>query len=189
MLGELAAIIKSDLYRYVGTEKKSKMFHSVWSVPGARYLFFLRITARLRIQGMFMRPFYWLSHQLLKHYQYKYGIAIPYNTNIAPGCYLGHFGGIVIHPEVTIGKNCNINHGVTLGASYGGKYPGVPTILNDVYLGPGCKVIGGVSVGNHVAVGANCVVTAPVPDNAVIVGVPGEVISYKGSSSYVVNTI
>jgi serine acetyltransferase len=38
-------------------------------------------------------------------------------------------------------------------------------------------------------VGANCVVTEPVPDNGVVVGVPGRVMSYKGSINYLVNTV
>lgn len=134
-------------------------------------------------------PMYVLFRILLNHYQYKYGISIPYNTEIGPGLYIGHFGGIIVNAEAKIGRNCNINHEVTVGAAYGGKHPGTPVIMNNVYLGPGSKIIGGITLGSHVAVGANCVVTKPVPDYGVVVGIPGEVVSNKGSGEYVVNTV
>lgn len=122
-------------------------------------------------------------------YGYKYGISIPYNTKIGSGFYIGHYGGIVVSHEAQIGKNCNISHGVTVGTSYGGKYPGTPVIQDGVYIGPGAKVIGGITIGNNVAIGANCVVTKPISDNSVVVGVPGRVISEKGAGEYVVNKV
>jgi serine O-acetyltransferase len=125
---------------------------------------------------------------LLRRYRYKFGISIPYNTDIGPGFYIGHFGGIVVNSEAAIGKNCNINPAVTIGTTYGGKYPGTPRILNNVYLGPGSKIIGGITIGNNAAIGANCVVTESIPDNAVAVGVPGKVFSLKGSANYIINT-
>ena len=126
---------------------------------------------------------------MLRRCEHKYGISIPYNTRIGAGFYIGHFGGIVINCEVRIGSNCNVNHEVTIGTSYGGKNPGTPTVGNNVYFGPGCKVFGGITIGNNVAIGANCVVTHDVPDKGVIIGIPGRVISYNGSMNYVVNTV
>lgn len=41
-----------------------------------------------------------------------------------------------------VGWNCNISMGVTLGISNRGKKPGVPLIGNNVYLGPGAKIMG-----------------------------------------------
>ena len=120
--------------------------------------------------------------------QNLYGILIPYNVKIGRGFYIGHFGGIVVNADVVIGTNCNLNHGVTIGVTYGGKYPGSPVIGNNVYIGPGSFIIGGIEIGNNVAIGANTVVNKSLPDNAVVVGPSGEIVSYKGSSSYVINT-
>jgi len=61
-------------------------------------------------------------------------------------------------------------------------------IKDDVYIGPGAKISGNVVVGNRALVGPNCVVTKDVPDNGVVVGVPGRVISYEGSQGYVNRT-
>ena len=119
---------------------------------------------------------------------YKYGIDISYQTKIGSGFYIGHFGGVVVHPQVVIGKNCNISHQVTLGIANRGVRKGCPVIGDNVYIGPGAKVIGNIQIGNNVAIGANCVVTKDVPDNSVAVGVPGNTISSEGSEGYVNRT-
>ena len=58
-----------------------------------------------------------------------------------------------------------------------------------MYIGPGAKIIGGITVGNNVAVGANCVVTRDIPEDAVVVGIPGKIITYHGATKYIVNTV
>jgi|WetSurMetagenome_2_1015567.scaffolds.fasta_scaffold00064_35 serine O-acetyltransferase len=186
---EYIAMVASDLYRYRGNRKLRSFASCYFHIPGFRYSFFMRTARYLRSKGIFFMPMYIVARLFLDHYMFKYGISIPYNTEIGPGLYIGHFGGIVVNCEAKIGCNCNINHGVTIGATYGGKHPGNPVIMDNVYLGPGSKIIGGITLGNNVAVGANCVVTKPVPNSGVIVGIPGEIVSSKGSSEYVVNTV
>lgn len=181
--------VSADLYRYGGRRDRAAFLKSLACIPGFRYTFLMRTAKYLKSRGTLLLPLYALSRFLLNHYQYKYGISIPYNTDIGPGLYIGHFGGIIVNAEAKIGRNCNINQEVTVGATYGGKYPGTPVIMNNVYLGPGSKIIGGITLGSHAAVGANCVVTKPVPDHGVVVGIPGEVVSTKGSGEYVVNTV
>jgi serine O-acetyltransferase len=55
-----------------------------------------------------------------------------------------------------------------------------------VYLAPGAKVIGPITIGNEVAIGANAVVTKDLPDKAVAVGVPAKIISYKGNADFTI---
>jgi len=148
----------------------------------------MRLAKHLRNKNWIWRPLYYLSRSILYRYSVKYGISIPYNTCIGPGLYIGHYGGIMVNSEVVIGRDCNINHEVTIGAKYGGRNPGIPVVGDRVYLGPGCKVIGGIGLGNDVAVGANSVVVDSVPDFGVVAGVPARMISSRGSSDYVVNT-
>ena len=90
-----------------------------------------------------------------------------------------------MNDKSTIGKNCNISHGVTLGQANRGINKGYPILGDNIYIGPGAKIIGAVKVGNNVAIGANCVVTKDVPDSSVVVGIPGKVISQQGSRSYI----
>jgi serine O-acetyltransferase len=61
-------------------------------------------------------------------------------------------------------------------------------IGDNVYIGPGAKLFGAIVVGDNAAIGANCVVTRDVPENGVVVGVPGQVIPYEGSQGYINNT-
>ena len=56
-----------------------------------------------------------------------------------------------------------------------------------MYIATGAKIIGAITIGNNVAIGANCVVTKDIPHNAVVVGIPGKVILYEGSKGYVNN--
>jgi serine O-acetyltransferase len=126
-----------------------------------------------------------IARIFLSHYIYKFGIYIPYNIKIGPGFYVGHFGCIVVNSNSVIGKNCNLSQGVTIGQSNRGPNKGYPILGDDIYIGPDAKVFGNIIIGNNVAIGANCVVTKNIPDNSVVVGVPGRVISDMGSFGYV----
>lgn len=103
------------------------------------------------------------------------GISIPASVKIGPGLYIGHFGEIIIHSEAKIGERFSIGQGVTIGTKGQGG-GGVPVIGDDVYLGVGSKVLGGISVGDNVSVGANAVVVKDVPADSVAVGVPARVL-------------
>jgi serine O-acetyltransferase len=135
-----------------------------------------------------MHPLYLVAAMALCHYKYKFGISLSHGTSIGSGLYIGHTTGIVVNDFAVIGKNCNLSQGVTIGQTNRGKRKGTPVIGDNVYIGPGAKVIGGIRVGNNVAIGANCVVLEDIPDNAVVVGVPGRIVSYNGSQDYVNKT-
>ena len=59
------------------------------------------------------------------------------------------------------------------------KYPGIPTIGNNVHINKGAIVFGGITIGNNVDIGANAVVNKPVPDNAVVAGIPAKILRIK----------
>ena len=182
--------ICADLYRLDGEVTARTFLRKFFGFdPGFRFLTVLRLCAWTKSIGFGGKVLYYPLRLVFRHLQYKYGYSIPYNTSIGPGLYLGHFGGVVISAEASIGWNCNINHGVTIGITYGGKHPGVPVIGDRVYIGPGAKVIGGVTIGADVAIGANCVVSTDIPASSVVVGIPGRVVSDRGSIDYVVNTV
>jgi serine O-acetyltransferase len=113
------------------------------------------------------------------------GIYILPQGEIGPGLYIGHFGDIIVG-YCKFGKLCNISNGNSFGFAGRGDKWGIPEFGDYVFVAPGAKVIGKIRVGNHVAVGANAVVTKDVPDNAVVVGVPAKIISYDSSRDFVV---
>ena len=184
---ELRFYWRADLYRYEGGVSGRSYLKHLLFTPGYRYTSILRLCQYLgaRQRNPLMLVAGLLARGALGHYAIAYGIMIPASTEIGAGLHIGHPGTIVVHPRARIGRNCNISQGVTLGQANRGPRKGHPQVGDGVYIGPGAKLVGAVRVGNNVAIGANCVVTTDVPDNAVIVGVPGRVISLDGATDYV----
>lgn len=107
---------------------------------------------------------------------------------INPAQFIG--GGFVIHNFSDIhidchcvGKNFTVNQGVYVGDSAftGDK----PTIGDNVFIGAGAKIIGNVHIGHNAIVAANATIVKDVPDNCLVAGVPGLVISRNVTSDYV----
>ncbi len=101
-------------------------------------------------------------------------------SEIGPGLIVHNFCGIFILAK-KIGHSCTVNQGVSVASIRG---TGWPTIGNNVYLGAGCKVMGGVTIGDNVVVGANSLVIADVPSNCTVMGVPARIISREVASPY-----
>ncbi|HEY4829172.1 MAG TPA: hypothetical protein VIH85_20535, partial [Solirubrobacteraceae bacterium] len=106
------------------------------------------------------------------------GVELPVSTTIGPRLRLYHPHGIVLNPNCTLGSDCHLRHGVTVGNRVDrmGNEVGVASIGDYVELGAGCVVIGNVHVGDHARVGALAVVLDSVPAWGIVVGNPGRVI-------------
>lgn len=90
---------------------------------------------------------------------------------LGEGLCLPHPFGIIINRTATIGRNVTIFHQVTIGVNeHHGDLGVAPTIGDNVFIGAGAKIIGPITVGTNVRIGANAVVTKDVPDNATVVG-------------------
>ena len=101
---------------------------------------------------------------------------IDRNADLGPGFVIMHSSGVVINTNVRAGRNLVVFHGVTLGEEHNQS----PVLGDDVYIGAGAKVIGGVKVGSNVRIGANAVVAKDVPDGATVVGIPARIIRMHG---------
>lgn len=122
-----------------------------------------------------LRPFCEMGHRAIGLFFCGLkGIEIHYSTTIGPGLRLVHPHNIVLTPQTVIGENCTIFNGVTCGVNHLDR-SGYPVIGNDVVLYPGAKVIGNVTIGDTVIIGANAVVVRDVPSNSIAVGVPAVV--------------
>lgn len=181
----LVECIRADLYRTCGDIGIWSFLRQLVLGESFELVFLFRLGSAFRNQAVFrysIYPLIWLRYRCLK---FKLGISLPIGTKVGPGLLIGHFGGIAINGAARIGRNCNISQGATIGQTNRGKKKGVPTIGDNVYIGPGAKVIGNISIGNCAVIGANAVVTFDVAPSAVVASPIGVVVSFAGSDGYV----
>lgn len=91
------------------------------------------------------------------------------------GIYLDHPHGTHLN-AISIGEGFRCKHNVTIGANKGG----LPVIGNNVYVGCGACILGGITIGNNVKIGANAVILKDVPNNCTVVGSPATIVRLDG---------
>lgn len=123
----------------------------------------------------------WLRKPLSVLYRVAYklvqiltGIELPCEAVIGRNFVIDHFGGIVISGYARFGDNCRIRNGVVVGLSRV-EDPIAPVIGNNVDIGTGATLLGRITIGDNVLIGANAVVVRDVPANHIAVGVPAQV--------------
>ncbi len=108
------------------------------------------------------------------------GVEIHPAATIGRSFFIDHGAGVVIGETTVIGDCVTLFQGVTLGGT--GKERGKrhPTLGSHVVVGAGAKILGGMTIGDNVTIGANSVVLKSVPADSTVIGVPGRVIRVKG---------
>ena len=107
-------------------------------------------------------------------------ITKPYVTlKIEGGVFIDHGMGVVIGETAEVHRGTVIYQGVTLGGT--GKERGKrhPTIMEDVVISAGARVLGGFTVGKGAKIGAGAVVLKEVPPYATVVGIPGRIVRIR----------
>jgi serine O-acetyltransferase len=102
------------------------------------------------------------------------GIEIHPGATIGQGLFIDHGMGVVIGETAEIGEDVTLYHGVTLGGTKLEKGKRHPTLNDRVVVGAGAKILGAITIGSDTRIGANAVVVKSVPENSVVVGVPGQ---------------
>jgi serine O-acetyltransferase len=107
------------------------------------------------------------------------GVDIHPGARIGHRFFIDHGMGVVIGETAEIGDDVLVYQNVTPGGT--GKQRGKrhPTIGHNVVVGTGAKVLGNITVGNHVKIGAGSVVIKPVPDYSTVIGVPGRIVRMR----------
>jgi serine O-acetyltransferase len=103
-----------------------------------------------------------------------FGIEVTPRCYIGPGLLLPHTSGTVIG-AIEIGSNVTIFQGVTLGATFadlGFDPASRPVLEDDVVVGAGAKVLGGIRIGRKAIIASNTLVIESVPDGCFAIGVP-----------------
>ncbi|MEJ5962680.1 serine O-acetyltransferase [Pedobacter immunditicola] len=156
-----------------------------------------KMTLKCRIKDMIYPDYIWRFQRLLRKMEYykntkrknpllkvnyyllkikflklslKLGFTIPENV-FGPGLAIVHYGTIVVNGNSKIGANCRIHACTNIGES-GGVF-GAPHIGNNVYIGPGAKIYGKISIASNTAIAANaCVGKTFTAENMLLGGIP-----------------
>ena len=174
-----------DLYRYTGDVNFKLWLRYFLFTPGYRYIYLMR---RASMASNKISKTFWKF--LMRQCMLRTGIQIPPETKIGPGFRIWHFGHIVINPNAKIGKNFNIAQGCLIGNSEG-KNSGIPVLGNNVCMNANSVVVGNCKIGNNVLIAPGAFVNFDVPDNSVVIGNPGKIISKENSptSKYIIYPI
>jgi len=142
--------------------------------PGVQALFYYRIAHQLYRMRLFL-----VARMISQWARWLTGIEIHPGAQIGRRLFIDHGMGVVIGETAIVGDDCTIYHGVTLGGKHGIEGKRHPTIKNNVTLGSNSQIIGNITLGNHVTVGAGAVVTKDVIDYLTVVGIPARPIPSK----------
>ncbi|ASU21781.1 hypothetical protein CCZ37_03890 [Vibrio qinghaiensis] len=141
-------------------------------------IFFYRISRWLYLKKIpFLPKFLQLVIFIL------YNSKVPPDADIGKGSFLVVKGvAVVIINGAKIGKRCRIGIGCRVVGK--GPYKKVPVIGDDVFLGPGCVIVGPVIIEDNVVVAPNSVVTKSVPKGAIVAGIPAKIIGNVSDLDY-----
>jgi serine O-acetyltransferase len=145
-------------------------FEVVLCYPGVHAIWMHRIAHTLWRRGWFT-PARLVSHLS----RFFTGIEIHPAAKLGPGLFIDHGMGLVIGETAEVGENVSLLQGVTLGGTSVRREKRHPTLGDNVTVGAGAAILGGFTIGAGSRIGAGSVVVREVPENAVVVGVPGRV--------------
>ena len=130
---------------------------------------------RYGVKPGLLRKFFSLCyHVAYKLVQILTGIELPCEVEVGRNFVIDHSGGVVVSGYARFGNDCRIRTGVVVGLARV-EDPCAPQIGDNVDIGAGAKVLGRITIGNNVLIGANAVVVCDVPDDSIAVGVPAVV--------------
>ncbi|MEM7234898.1 MAG: serine acetyltransferase [Planctomycetota bacterium] len=130
---------------------------------------------RYRVRPRFLRAPLSILYKCLKvASQILTGIDLPCEVKVGKNFRIEHFGDIIISGDTVIGDDVVLRNGVTIGLRHTG-IKGAPVIGNRVDIGTGAKILGAITIGDDVAIGANAVVIKDVPANSIAVGIPAKI--------------
>jgi serine O-acetyltransferase len=111
------------------------------------------------------------------------GIEIHPGAEIGRRFFIDHGMGVVIGETAVVGDDVTLYQGVTLGGTGKEKGKRHPTLGNHVVVGAGARVLGNISIGSYVNIGASSVVLKSMPSHVTVVGVPGRVVKTRSPFS------
>jgi serine O-acetyltransferase len=130
---------------------------------GFRVTLLYRLSHGLARLGLPGRAAAGLVHWFLRH---AYGCTISPSARLYGGLILPHPQNLVIGPGSVLGPYSWVFQNVTFGGVPGRT--GLPRVGRDARIYPGAVLVGPITVGDNVMIGANAVVDADVPSRHVL---------------------
>ncbi len=172
---------RCDLYRYYGRYNQT-IREKIGEPLSLKYIYLLRKAQSS--SGILQMLYKYCLIRLSK----KTSIEIAPNVKIGRGFCIMHAGGIIMHPEVQIGKYVNINCGAVIGAEVRGKRAGVPTVGDYCYIGKNAAIVGKITIGDDVLIAPCAYVNFDVPSHSIVLGNPGRIIPKDNATAgYIYN--
>ncbi len=133
----------------------------------------------------------WLNGRKTLAYFFQHQIALVFGVDIHPAATIGqgimidHATGVVIGETTVIGDDVSLLHGVTLGGSGCQQGRRHPQVGKGVLIATGAKLLGNITIGDYVKIGAGSVVLDSIPALATVAGVPAKIMGYSPASQHV----
>ncbi|MCB0791122.1 MAG: serine acetyltransferase [Flavobacteriales bacterium] len=110
--------------------------------------------------------------------EWMLGIELPWKTRIGPGFRIDHGQGLVVNDHTVFGADCTVRNSTTIGNKRlkNGTYSASPRFGDRVDIGANAVIIGPLTIGSDVAIGAGAVVVKDVPEGHVAVGNPARIL-------------
>jgi len=132
------------------------------------------------IHWLWTQRLHFVARLLSQWVRFWTGVEIHPGAVIGRRLFIDHGMGVVIGETSIVGDDCTIYQGCTLGGTGKEKGKRHPTILNNVTIGAGARVLGNITIGENCRVGAGSVVLRDIPENSTVVGVPGHIVLRDG---------
>ena len=176
---QLKEFLEQDAKANYRSTIKPKIFNDeIWKF--IRCFRYLQYYDQARKRNKFIYIPFLINRIKYKKLAFKLGYDFSWTVEIGKGFSLPHYGSIVINSKAIIGENFKCHVGVNIGQTNGEKMP--PHIGNNVYAGPGVKIIGDIYIADDVALGAGALVNRSIEESASTWGgVPAKKISDKNS--------
>lgn len=171
--------------------KKSNLYYKIiyYLIPGLTWSFHRRLRKveyyKNCKKGYLNKLYYYYLYYKFRKISVKLGFSIPENV-FGPGLAIVHYGTVVVHKNAKVGKNCRIQACTNIGASGGSDE--APLLGDNIYIGPGAKIYGNITIANNILIAANACVNKSFLENDVLIGgIPAKVLKRNTDISKVIS--
>jgi serine O-acetyltransferase len=171
ILGHVVGRVREDLGAAMKEDPAatSKLLVAL-TYPGVHAVWAYRLAHHMWSASPWLKPWARVLSQIARFFT---GIEIHPGAVIGRRFFIDHGMGVVIGETAEVGDDVLMYHQVTLGGRSRGRTKRHPTVGNRVLLGAGAKLIGPITIGDDVKIGANALVVKDVAPGQTVVGIPG----------------